>query len=202
MSDKPWDFKEELTEERLVKMASFIAMVRGEVIDRHDEDLGDTRLSLGMRAYECSRTRIINESASGAYPWLGVVTPDKRFTFSIGSVPVRFSRNDPKFLPEKKLIVSTEAGEQMKMFSVTSEYADIRWFFVFDTHFKHAADNVYFVGYTDTGEILCQWEIPIEDAVTLVTKIESSKPQAVELPEPAVTIKRVQKKTESESSND
>ena len=190
----PWEFSPDLTEERLTKTATFIAMVRDEVIELHDEVLGDTRLALGMRTYECCRTRIIDESSSTSFPWLSILTPDGRFTFCIGSVPVRFTRNDPMYLPDRKLIVSESTMEQMALFG-EQPHADIRWFFVFDTYYKNAADAVYFVGYSETGEIICQWQIPIEDNVSLMSPVSNSLPPAVQLERPSITLKQPGKHT-------
>ena len=154
----------------------------------HDESLGDTRLSLGMRAYECSRTRI-KEAAGDKFPWLSILTPEGRFTFAIGQTPVRFTRNDPKYLPDRKMIVSANAVAQMKLFD-DQRVAGIRWFIVFDTQYKHAADTVYCVGYSETKEIICQWEIQIEDTVTLIQDLSGSINQAVELDKPSVGVKQ------------
>lgn len=189
MKQVPSEYNSDLSEERLNQMANFIAGVRDEVIELHDDELGDTRLSLGMRAYECCRTRIIDASKDGTFPWLSVLTPEGRFTFAIGNTPVRFTRNDPKYLPDRKLVVSANAMEQMTLFG-DQPYAEIRWFFVFDTHYKSAADAVYFVGYNELGDIVCQWQIPIEDSVTLISEVSDSMPQAVELDKPLVGVKR------------
>jgi len=189
MQQLPWKYNSDLTEERLTEMANFITNVRNEVIELHDKELGDTKLALGMRAYECSRTRIIEASKNDVFPWLSILTPEGRFTFAIGNTPVRFTRNDPKYLPDRKLVVSTNAMEQMTLFG-DQPYAEIRWFFVFDTHYKSAADAVYFMGYNEFGDIVCQWQIPIEDSITLITDISESEHQAVELDKPLVGVKR------------
>lgn len=191
MSQYPWELKSDLVEERLIKLANYIAKVRDEVIDLHDEELGDTRLALGMRAYECCRTRLIKISKNESFPWLSILDAEGRFTFCLGSTPVRFSRNDPKYLPDRKLIVSTKAMEQLSLFGEQSNAA-IRWFFVFDTDYKSAADAVYFVGYNETGEIICQWQIPIEDRVTIISDATKPIPEAVEIEKPKVGIKRRQ----------
>lgn len=201
MKKLPWEFNPDLTEKRLTQTATFIAMVRDEVIDLHNEALGDTRLALGMRTYECVRTRLIDESAGTSFPWLSILTPEGRFTFCIGSVPVRFTRNDPQYLPDRKLIVSESAMVQMALFS-KQEHANVRWFFVFDTYYKNAADAVYFVGYSEAGEIICQWQIPIEDSVTLVTSISSALPQAIQLDKPTVTIKKPKKQNNTKKDED
>lgn len=194
MHHSPWELNSDLSEFRLVDMANFIARVRDEVIELHDETLGDTRLSLGMRAYECCRTRIIQAAKEGLYPWLRILTPEGRFTFCIDNTPVRFTRNDPKCLPDRKLIVSDNAMEQMWLFG-DHAYAGVRWFFVFDTDYKTAAEAVYFVGYSESGKIVCQWEIPVENDVTLVSGVTDSMPQAVELDKPFVGVKRPAQQT-------
>lgn len=189
MHQSPWELNSDLSKDRLVEMANFIAGVRDEVIELHDEGLGDTRLSLGMRAYECCRTRIIQASKDGSFPWLSILTPEGRFTFAINNTPVRFTRNDPKYLPDRKLVVSENAMEQMNLLG-DQQYAEVRWFFVFDTDYKTAADAAYFVGYNEFGDRVCQWEIPVEVGITLVADVSDAVPQAVELDEPLVGVKR------------
>lgn len=193
MHSTPWDYNQGLAEERLTEVACLIAGKRAEVIDLHNEDLGDTKLSLGIRAYECCRTKINDVAQSGAYPWLSIITPDGAFTFAIGGVPVRFVRNDPKCLPDKKIIRSEGASQQLSLFP-DDPFSDIRWFFVFDTHYMSPADAVYFVGYNDRKQIVCQWQVPIDDKVTLLHSVSDSLPKAVDLDEPEVILKNASKR--------
>jgi hypothetical protein len=194
MNEMPWKLNSDLAKERLITIASIIAKKRGEVIDLHDELLGDTPRALGMRCYECCRTAIIR--ASSDLPWLHILTHEGRFTYRIGNTPARFSRNDPEDLPNKKLITSFEAEKQMDWLNETYPYAMIRWFIVFDTHFKSPADAVYCVGYTKTNEIICQWQIPLEDKVTLISEVNSPLPQAVDIPAVHLKIKFQPPKTD------
>lgn len=189
MYQTPWEVNPDLTKDRLVSIANFIAEIRHNVIELHDVELGDTRLSLGMRAYECCRQRIIQISKVGLFPWLSILTPEGRFTFSINNIPVRFTRNDPKYLPDRKLVVSEDAMKQMTLFG-DQPHAEVRWFFVFDTDYKSAADAAYFVGYNELGEITCQWEIPVEVGVTLLTDISDTLPPAIQLEKPSISVKR------------
>ena len=184
----PWNLNADFSKDRLMAVASLIADVRDEVIELHDQTLGDTRLSLGMRTYECCRTRLIKASENGSFPWMSILTREGRFTFTIGETPVRFTRNDPKCLPARKLIVSENAMEQMTLFG-DKPYAQLRWFFVFDTDCKTAAEAVYFIGYNKLGRIICQWEIEVDAKVTLLSDASASTPQAVELDKPSVAIK-------------
>lgn len=189
---KPWELNPKLTEEYILTIANFIKYVRSEVIELHDEEiLGDTALGLGMRCYEVCKERI--KRKIGEWNWLSVITPSGRFTFGINGIPVRFVRNDPKELPDQKLVMSSETLKQIDWIKehnqCDTQYAEIRWFFVFDTYYKKPADNVYFVGYSETGEIICQYQIILEDKVTLLTSINPQKSQAVEQNKPKSTLK-------------
>lgn len=192
--EKPWDVNQDLTQERIIELANFIVSVRAEVIEMHDEELGDTRLSLGIRAYECCRIRLIVLSESKKYPWLSIITPEGRFTFCIGKTPVRFIRHDPKELPHKKLIASPEAKKKFWEQSLFPEYkcedSEIRWFFVIDSYYKHPADMVYFVGYDKSGEIRSQWTVPIEEKVPFLFSTDDYKPEAVDIPAPQPILKK------------
>lgn len=198
MTEKPWDINPDMTQERIGVIANLIAEVRGEVIDRHDEELGDTRLSLGIRAYECSRSRIITLAKQKEFPWLRIITPEGRFTFNIGNTPVRFTRNVPKYLPDRKMIRSTEAARQLRQLLLFEQHAntEITWFIVFDTFYKNPADNVYCVGYDQSKQIICQWDVPIEDSVPMMSDKGATLPQAVDVKEASVKLKakRVLKK--------
>jgi hypothetical protein len=192
MRKMPWELNPDLTEDRIITIASLIAKKRGEVIDRHDEIiLRDTPRALGMRCYECCRSEIIHmakESEIGS--WLAILTPEGRFTFCIGNTPVRFSRNDPRYLPDRKLVTSFEAQKQMDLFSDNDPFSKIIWFIVFDTFFKSAADAVYLVGYTEAKEIICQWQIPLEDKITLISEVNSPLSQPVDVPIAPIKLKR------------
>jgi hypothetical protein len=197
MKDLPWELNSDLTKDRILAIANFIAEIRNEVIELHDEELGDTRLSLGMRAYERSRTRIIELAQKGEYSWLSILNSEGRFTFSIGDTPVRFTRNEVKYLPNRKLVVSENAMEQMTLLDV-QPYSRLRWFVVFDTHYKSAADAVYFVGYSEIGEVICNWQIPLESSVTLIADVVKSAPEAVQLDKPLIGIRKTKELPDSE----
>ncbi len=198
----PWELNGDLTKDRIIDIAFLIAEKRGDVIDLHDEILGDTPRSLGTRCYECCRTMINEVADSKIWPWLSILTPEGRFTFCIGDTPVRFSRNDPKYLPNRKLITSFETQQQMDLFTNESIlFAEIRWFIIFDTHFKTPADAVYCVGYTETNEIICKWQIPLEDKVTLISEVNAQLPQPVDIPVAPIKLKR-QSQQKNTNSNE
>lgn len=182
MYTRPWQLAPQLQQDYIQQLAHLLVQIRGEVIDRHDPDLGDTRLSLGMRAYECCRSRIIQKDTDGDWPWLSILTKQGRFTFAIDGVPVRFSRNEPDQLPNRKLIPSYEGYEQMAFFGSTNDHAHLRWYLVIDTPYNVPVEHAYFVGYSSMNEIICKWEVPLSDQVPVMSEVDRSKPQADKVP--------------------
>jgi hypothetical protein len=71
---------------------------------------------------------------------------------------------------------------------------------VVDTHFKNAADAVYCVGYTETNEIICQWKIPLEDKVTLISEVDAPLSQPVDIPVAPIKLKRQQQRKDNDSN--
>jgi hypothetical protein len=201
MHEEPWLLAHQLKNEYLLQLASLLVQVRGEVIDRHEPNLGDTRLSLGMRAYECCRSRIIFKDDQGVWPWLSILTEQGRFTFAVEGVPVRFSRNDPDSLPYRKLIPSQEGFEQMSMFEDENNFSHLRWFLVIDTPYDTPVENAFFIGYSELNEIVCKYEIPLSDRVSAMGDVNTKKPQAVKVSPAKAKLKLLEKK-EDNSTND
>ena len=198
MYQEPWLLAPQLQQKYIQLIAELLVQVRGEVIDRHEPELGDTRLSLGMRAYECCRTRLKFKEGDGDWPWLSIITDEGRFTFGINGVPVRFSRNEPNNLPDRKIIPSEEGYEQMRLFEDINDFAHLRWFLIIDTTYDIPVENAYFVGYSEFNEIVCKWEIPLSDQLPIISKIEEEQPQAIIVEPAKAKLKLVVKKEEND----
>jgi hypothetical protein len=201
MIDAPWQLAPQLKKDHIQQLAQLLIKVRGEVIERHEPELGDTRLSLGMRAYECCRSQIIFKAFRGEWPWLSILTPTGRFTFAIENIPVRFTRNEPGSLPDRKLILSPEAGEQIRLFEDENRYAELRWFLVIDSAYDAPVENAYFVGYSPLNEIVCKWQIPLSDQVPLMSKVDEIETQPIPIPAAKAKLKLVKTK-DTNSAND
>lgn len=154
-----------------------------------------------MRAYECCRTRIRFKNEEKVWPWLSILTKEGRFTFSIDGIPVRFSRNDPNNLPDRKLIPSQEGLKQMSLFERKNNYSHLRWFLVIDTPYDMPVENSYFIGYSELNEIFCKWEIPLSDQVPVITDVNANKPQAVKIPPAKAKLKLVKNKEENNTND-
>ena len=103
---RPWEYHQELTEERLVRVAQLLALGRGSAVDRFDPTIGDDNWTLGVCAYNYGCFRISQAAGTLGFEWLGVIDPGKHFQFSIGGVPMRFWRGDPAE-PTAKIVIAT-----------------------------------------------------------------------------------------------
>ncbi|WP_028489825.1 hypothetical protein [Thiothrix lacustris] len=177
----PWDVNPDLQQERLIQLANMLAEVRADVVDLHNPELGDTRKSLGFRAYECSRSHCIDKAGQLGFEWLGVLTEDRRFTLKVGSIPVRFWKGEPEKLPSGKLLRSPEALNQIELFHPKNSDNELIWFCILDANFKGLIERAYFVGYTEIGEIVINWQIPIRGSITLISDVNHMPSDGIEL---------------------
>lgn len=194
---KPWELNPALSQERLKRLASLIRDVRDDVIDRHDDELGDTARATGMRAYECSRNRIIRAAADNAgWPWLGIVKPDGKFTFSVSSVPVRLYRGRPSCPEERRLIPSVEAMKQMSLLPPEiGDAATVLWFFAIEVDEFRYVERVTFAGFQNSVQVSC-WEIALDERVTALGLINEDLPEPIKTDKASISIKRKIKKVE------
>ncbi|WJT03287.1 hypothetical protein OCT50_00360 [Leclercia adecarboxylata] len=196
---QPWELNPSLTSDRLKRLASLIRDVRDDVIDRHDEDLGDSARSTGMRAYECSRTRIIRAAMRQRdWPWLGIVKKDGRFTFSIESVPIRLYRGKPSSPEERRLIPSIEALSQMSLLEPEiGNIASALWFFAIEVDEFRYVERVTFSGFLDGAQVSC-WEIPLDERVAALGLLEADLPEPIKIEKASVFVKKKVKKAEND----
>lgn len=185
----PWEVNPSLTPEKLRQLANFITQVRDDVVDLHDTQLGDTDMSTGFRAYECCRSRIIKEAEAGTWPWLKIVQPTHRFTFSVDGTPIRFRRSNTVSLGRDRLEPCLAARNQMSLLElVEPEYAQTIWFFIVQTDYFKFTESVSFVGYLD-GQIICNWEVPLDEPVLVATQATHSPKEPIVKPKPTVKLK-------------
>jgi hypothetical protein len=198
---KPWELNPKLKDNYLIQIAQFIDEVRASVVEHHNEELGDTNRVLGYRAYECCRSRIIKAAGSQEMPWLGIVNEDYRFTFSIEGVPMRFYRGIPESPEERRLIPSIESRHQMSLLPVSTEIANILWFFVVETDEFKQVDKVTFTGFNLYNELVSLWEVPLNEKVKVQPYVVTKAPEAI-VQQPVTLAVKSKKKSLDEVNNE
>lgn len=188
---QPWELNPALMPEHLIRLASLMRNVRDGIVDLHDDELGDSARSTGMRAYECCRTQIIRASMDfEEWPWLRILRDDGKFTFSISSVPVRLYRGQPSNPEERRMIPCVEAVRQMSLLpDHIGDAASVLWFFAIELDESRYVERITFTGYLDDVQVSC-WEIPLDEKVVSMSSSDSELPEAVILKKAAVGVKK------------
>jgi hypothetical protein len=111
----PWQFYPSLTLENLTFVASTMREARDGAARLHDAEAGDSNWSLGCRSY--SRIMAQLRRASLNKHWLTVLpeTHALRFTFTVGSVPLKFYKGNADDVPQKLLHPSFAELRQMDL---------------------------------------------------------------------------------------
>jgi hypothetical protein len=110
---EPWLKYPDLTQARLTLLANEIRRVRSKCVDLHQPEDGDGDWSLGCRVYQ--RTFFAIRELSKTVDWLTINHELKalQFSFSIGSVPLRYYKGDADDPPSRYLTHSH--GEELHM---------------------------------------------------------------------------------------
>src|ERR1035438_2927788 len=99
---EPWIAYPHLTQQRLLAVAVVIRRARNETLSLYDPIGGDNSWSHGCRAY--ARTCHALREAAKEFQWLRILPEFEslRFTFAIGTVPIRFYRGLPDERPSRE----------------------------------------------------------------------------------------------------
>src|SRR5258708_2263072 len=101
----PWEKYQALTLDRLIIIAGIVRYGRHLAVLDHQPSKGDDAWTLGCLAYR--RTCYAIEQATEQYPWLTVLPEEQnRFTFAIGSIPLKQYHGPAGCPPSRSLAVS------------------------------------------------------------------------------------------------
>lgn len=147
-------------------------------------DNGYTR---GCTTFGRQRNRLIAEAMSGGYEWLSLLNGSNDIVFTIGSVPCRFSNDDPS-KPSKDAVLTANRF-QMDFLEFATQGEPGRFCFIIDRGHNGAAEpRVEFLGFTPSGEVACRW---VSNAVRVLRlEGQQSLVQSVEVAKPHVAPKR------------
>jgi hypothetical protein len=194
MIDKtPWELHPDLTEERLVKTAKLIARGRDDALARFDPSVGDDGWTLGCRAFQFARFRILEAAETSVFPWLSILDSSKQLIFKIGEVPVRFYHGRADDPSDRTLRQSFPELHQLAFsFYQESEGRDLAFRFAIDTDSDHEITSIKFVGLRGEAPVL-RWEVPLAASAARPYAVHPTAAEGVELPAPTVTVLRRKK---------
>lgn len=168
---EPWQFYPSLTLENLTFVAGIMRDARDGAVQLHDPEAGDSNWSLGCRAY--SRIMAQLRRASLITPWLTVLpeTQALRFTFAVGSVPLKFYRGDADDVPQKSLERSWAELRQMDLAFKTDgiEITDLLRIAI-EPDASGKTSTVTLVEVEESGRPLRVFQIPLDAANVIVMK--------------------------------
>lgn len=189
----PWDFHPDLTESRLEEVAQLIAGGRDAAMEIYDPERGFNGWLLGCCAYQFGRFRIQRAVEEGALPWLGLLRGTNHFIFQIGSVPIRFYRDDPDDPSEKVLRQSELEARQLSLVLNGEEERDgLSFRLVVQTGIGGELLRIVFLALRE-GVTALVWNVPLRgDRVRAPIVAVGSTPrdEGVALPAPSVTVRR------------
>lgn len=188
----------DLTLDRLIVVGDELRRVRDDCADAHRPHEGESALTLGVSAWECSKYAICR--LSQRYSWLrianGAAPGATHFIFQIGIYGVRFCHSDPNDLPDRyRMLTPEETFASQGALDLGQIPDGLALRFVVETAGpKHKTVGVHLVEFNESNqETIRSFRIPLS-ATSTVTPFVTEK-EGVALPAPTVEIRREEKKT-------
>jgi hypothetical protein len=173
----PWNVFPGLTEERLSLVAALLTNGRHSAVMSHLPSEGDDAWTLGSVAYRRSCHRIL--LGSKEHDWLKILPEEhNRFTFSIGSHPVKFYQGKGEDPPSKSLAVSfTELAQMNLAFGGTEAAEEHRLLrLAVETDKTGEAERVILVELDANGNVENTYTIPAAAMAASQSVDSRSKP--------------------------
>ncbi len=190
MKNVPWEFHPDLTQERLIQIAEFIVDGRRAAVELHNELEGDDGWTLGCRAFQFVRFRVLRAVDDGQYDWLKAIDRTMHLVFQIGQVPVRIYRGEPDEPTERTLNQTNDELNQLSLvFPDHDDARDLAYRFAIDTDVDGSALAIYFVGLRGKNAML-NWQVPIEIGGVISGGLGRPATESIELEAPEVKVRR------------
>ena len=158
----PWEFHNDLTQDRIVAVARMIVDGRQAAVELFDAENGDNGWTLGCRAFQFGRARILRAVDENAYDWLGVIDRSLQLIFTIGEVPLRIYRGEADEPTDRTMRQSLPELRQLSFsFDERDEGRELAYRFAIETDIDGSVMSVKFVGLRGETAIL-NWDVPVE----------------------------------------
>ena len=185
----PWDYHSDLSETRLKTVACMIVDGRHTALELYDEEAGDDGWTLGCRAFQFARARILRAIDSGDYPWLTAIDRTLQLIFKVGEIPVRIYKGDAEDPTNRTLRQSFgELNQLSLLFSEDDEGRDLAYRFAIETDVDGSVLAIRFVGLRGESAIL-NWNVPLDDALAFTGTVGRAASESIEVPAPQVGLR-------------
>jgi hypothetical protein len=190
----PWDYHPDLTEDRIITIARMIVDGRQAAVELFDEEAGDNGWTLGCRAFQFGRARILRAVDDSSYDWLGLIDRTLQLIFTIGEVPIRIYRGEAEEPTDRTMRQSLSELRQLGFsFDERDEGRDLLFRLAVETDIDGSVLAMKFVGLRGETAIL-NWDIPIESSAGSGA-IGRPATESVELESPNVGVRTRKIKT-------
>ena len=197
MLPQPIHFHADLTHERLSVVAELLLDEHYKTLDDLSSETDDN-YTRGCTTFGRQKNRIKGVALAKTYSWLQVSNNANDLVFTIGSVPCRFSSDDPNS-PKKKAVLTVNRYQASFFDDVESYEMPCRYCFVIDQGINDDAEpSVVVLGFDATGVVRCQWESGTIRTFHSVNSVVV--PEAVEICKPAVKPKKSVADSKDEAS--
>lgn len=182
---EPWTKYPPLEKGRLSTVAKILQAVRHDAVLLHEPGAGDNEWSLGCRVYsrECYAVRVAAEK----YPWLTILAEAEplRFTFAIGTIPIRFYRGGAMDAPGHYLERTfAELHQQQLAFQIDGlRFVDHVLRLAVEIDATGEVENVILVEMDTAGTVTETYHIPLDTEAGKVTPLQ---PKPVDLGPPQI----------------
>lgn len=185
----PWDYHPDLTEVRLKAVAGMIVDGRHTALELHNEEAGDDGWTLGCRAFQFVRVRILRAIDGGDYSWLSAIDRTLQLIFKIGEVPVRIYKGDAEEPTDRTIRQSFgELSQLSLLFPEADEGRDLAYRFAIETDVDGSVLAVKFVGLRGESAIL-NWNVPLEGMLAFTGAVGRAASESIEVPAPQVGLR-------------
>lgn len=185
----PWDYHPDLTEERLAAIARLIAEGRQTAVELYDEEAGDNGWTLGCRAFQFGRARILRANDNRIFEWLGVIDRSLQLIFTIGEVPIRIYRGEAEEPTERTLRQGHNELRQLGFsFEDLDEGRELAYRFAIETDVDGSVLAIRFVGLRGETALL-NYDVAFDGGGDGSGGIGQPATESVELDPPNVAIR-------------
>jgi len=194
---KPSDFHPDLKEEDITNIAQLITTAYEEAVEHMIEEKGDTNWGLGCRRYEWARQNIRQSAKTPEHPYLSILEDESnKFTFMIGSVPVRFKRGDSEKIDKNMFTQYQVEAAQLSLLSFSGilDPCELSWRMLMEVDPFGDVVRAVFLGATESGFVKCFWEVPHSALRTVPVAILNQKDEGIDLAPAKVNLKATKNK--------